>query len=298
MAPDARDQPWCSAPTALVESWTDSAPQHWQELSRGLAEAVLCLDFDGTLAPIVDDPDQAVVHPGVHDTLLALVPRVLAVAVVTGRPVEQALRLGELESVARELGGRGRIEVRGQYGAERWSSATGEVQTPEPPPELEQLRARLPELLREADLESAHLEDKGLALALHARRMSDPQGATAALRELLEPVAHELGLRVEPGRHVVELRAATADKGAAVDQLIADLRPRAVMFVGDDLGDVAGFDAVERFRAGNGVGLLVCSGSTEETGLVARSDLVVAGPEGVVALLRALAGGQAGPWGK
>jgi trehalose 6-phosphate phosphatase len=250
---------------------------------------VVCVDFDGTLAPIVEDPDQAVAHPGVRQALLDLTPRVLAVAVVTGRPVDQVLRLGGLESVADDLAGRGRIEVRGQYGAATWSSTTREVRAPDPPPELERLRERLPRLLGEAGLERAHVEDKGAALAVHARRMSDPEASTAALRELLAPVAEELGLRLEPGRSVVELRAAGGDKGDAVEQLVADLDPAALVFAGDDLGDVAGFEAVARFRDAGGAGLLVCSGSQEERELVARADVVVDGPAGVVALLSALA---------
>ena len=282
------------SPPERLGSWAEGAAPRWGALLGQLDRALICVDYDGTLAPIVDDPERAVAHPGVRQALLDLVPRVRAVAVVTGRPVEQVLRLGDLESVADELAGRGRIEVRGQYGAERWSSTTREVQTPDPPPELERLRERLPQLLGDAGLQDAHLEDKGLALALHARRMSDPEASTSALRELLAPVAHELGLRLEPGRAVVEVRASGGDKGEAVERLVADLDPAAVLFAGDDLGDVAGFEAVERFRDVGGTGLLVCSGSEEERELVARADVVVPGPQGVVALLAALAVGPGG----
>ena len=280
------------SPPDRLGSWAEGAASRWSALLGRLDRALICVDYDGTLAPIVEDPERAVAHPGVHQALLALVPQVRAVAVVTGRPVQQVLRLGDLESVADELAGRGRIEVRGQYGAERWSSTTREVQVPDPPPELERLRERLPQLLGDAGLQDAHLEDKGLALALHARRMPHPEAATSALRELLAPVAHELGLRLEPGRAVVEVRAWGGDKGEAVERLVADLDPAAVLFAGDDLGDVAGFEAVERFRDAGGAGLLVCSGSEEERELVSRADVVVPGPQGVVALLATLALGS------
>lgn len=285
VAPDAPDP----SPPEQLGAWAPGAASRWSALLERLDRSLVCVDFDGTLAPIVDDPELAVPHPGVRQALLDLVPRVRAVAVVTGRPVEQVLRLGDVDAVADALSGRGRIEVRGQYGAERWSSTTREVQTPDPPPELERLRERLPGLLDEAGLAQAHVEDKGLALAVHARRMPDPEAATASLRELLAPLARDLGLRLEPGRAVVELRATGGDKGDAVDGLVADLDPAAVLFAGDDLGDVAGFDAVDRFREAGGAGLLVCSGSEEECELVARADVVVDGPSGVVALLAALA---------
>jgi trehalose 6-phosphate phosphatase len=61
-----------------------------------------------------------------------------------------------------------------------------------------------------------------------------------------------------------------------------------VVFGGDDLGDLAAFDAVDELRASGLAGLLVCSGSTEEAALAERADLVVDGPAGVVALVRAL----------
>jgi trehalose 6-phosphate phosphatase len=66
--------------------------------------------------------------------------------------------------------------------------------------------------------------------------------------------------------------------------------------VGDDLGDLAAFAAVEQLRAEGVPGLLVCSGSTEVTALAERADLVVDGPEGVAALLSALAD-ELGPAG-
>ena len=90
---------------------------------------------------------------------------------------------------------------------------------------------------------------------------------------------------VEPGRMVVELRPAGADKGGAVRALVAALDPSVVLFVGDDLGDLAAFDAVDEARGEGRPGLLVCSGSEEVTELAGRADLVVDGPAGVVALL-------------
>jgi trehalose 6-phosphate phosphatase len=61
------------------------------------------------------------------------------------------------------------------------------------------------------------------------------------------------------------------------------------MFCGDDLGDVAAFDAVRALRGEGVPGLTVFSGSVEVTELAQRADLVVEGPDGVVALLSSLA---------
>ena len=56
------------------------------ELRAGAAEAALCFDFDGTLAPIVDDPDTAAALPGTAELLATLAGRYAAVALVSGRP--------------------------------------------------------------------------------------------------------------------------------------------------------------------------------------------------------------------
>lgn len=85
---------------------------------------------------------------------------------------------------------------------------------------------------------------------------------------------------------VLELRPPGMDKGHALDLFLAERAARSVMFVGDDLGDLPAFAAV---RASGLPGVAVCSGSAEVTELAARADLVVDGPDGVVALLAELA---------
>ena len=88
---------------------------------------------------------------------------------------------------------------------------------------------------------------------------------------------------------VIELRPPGADKGQALRELAARRRPSATLYCGDDLGDKPAFAAVRELRADGIPGLVVCSGSAEVTELADEADLVVDGPEGVVALLTALA---------
>jgi trehalose 6-phosphate phosphatase len=87
---------------------------------------------------------------------------------------------------------------------------------------------------------------------------------------------------------VLELRPAGSDKGGALRGLAEQSQPSAVMFTGDDLGDLAAFDAVDQLRTQGVPGLLVCSGSDEVGALAERADLVVDGPSGVVELVEAL----------
>ncbi|MGH3506735.1 MAG: trehalose-phosphatase [Nocardioidaceae bacterium] len=257
-------------------------------LERILAEprgTLAAFDYDGTLAPIVDDPGGAVPHPGVIAALGVLAAHVGQVAIVTGRPVDVAVSLGGL----REAPGLDNLVVMGHYGLERWDAATDRVTRPDQADGVGEVRARLPELLRSAGVPDAEIEDKGLSVAVHVRRLGDPVAAFDAVRGPLQALAERTGLDAEPGRFVVELRPPGMDKGQALAVLIEETRAGSVVFVGDDLGDLAAFDAVDRVRREGVGGLLVCSGSTEVTAVAERADVVVDGPGGVAAFIAALA---------
>jgi trehalose 6-phosphate phosphatase len=244
-------------------------------------QALIGLDFDGTLAPIVPDPGQARAHPGVRPVLERLAALVGRVAVITGRPAEVAVDYAGLQRLAG-------LTVLGHYGLERWED--GRLSAPPDSEAVETVRRRLPALLEAIGAApGTSVEDKGRSVAVHVRRTADPGAAFAQVEAPLRELAAEVGLVVEPGRMVLELRPPGADKGGALRTLVAEATPSAVVFIGDDLGDLAAFAAVDALRAEGVPGLLVCSGSTEETALAERADLVVDGPPGVVALLEALA---------
>ncbi|MEV4256813.1 trehalose-phosphatase, partial [Spirillospora sp. NPDC049652] len=133
------------------------------------------------------------------------------------------------------------------------------------------------------------VEDKGRALAVHTRRCAEPQVALDRLRGVMDALAERHGLVVEPGRFVLELRPPGMDKGVALREFVAEAgKPSMLLFAGDDLGDLAAFDAVDALRAEGVPGLKLCSGSAEVTALAERADLVVDGPDGVVAFLGTL----------
>ena len=246
--------------------------------------ALIGLDFDGTLAPIVADPERARAHPDALPALAALAPKVAAVAVITGRPAEVAVRNGGFADVP----GLEHLVVLGHYGAERWDAASGELSAPDPHPGVAAARAALPALLAEHE-DGTWIEDKGRAVAVHTRRAADPQAAFDALREPLTALASRHGLIVEPGRMVLELRPPGMDKGVALSEFAREIGAGSVLYAGDDLGDLPAYSAVDTLRTTGTPGLLVCSGSDEVTELSERADMVVQGPEGVVELLSALA---------
>jgi trehalose 6-phosphate phosphatase len=251
--------------------------------------AVVGLDFDGTLAPIVDDPADARIHPEAGSVLTELADVVRAVTVITGRPARQALALGDLDDVGNALGDSGKeLYLFGQYGNERWSSTSRRIVSPRPPRGLASYLGALPSLLRRLDAADAFVEEKGLAVAVHTRRLQDPAAAFGRLLPELEKLAGEHGLVVEPGRQVIEARAPGKDKGQVVRTVVEELSAGGFLFAGDDLGDLEAFDAVDALREEGLPTLLVCSGSDEQPALAERADLVVEGPDGVLEFLRKL----------
>ncbi|ROO90227.1 trehalose 6-phosphatase [Actinocorallia herbida] len=244
-------------------------------LLKAPGEALVALDFDGTLAPIVPDPTQARALPETAPVLRALAPKVRAIVIITGRPALLAVEYGGLADVPN-------LTVLGQYGLERWSA--GSLQTPPEHPGVAEARAKLPLLLAKAP-EGVSLEDKGHALAVHTRRAAEPEVALERLRSILEALAEKTGLAIEPGRLVLELRPPGMDKGKALTSFAEEVGAGSVLVAGDDLGDLAAFAAADALGL---PAVKVCSGSAEVAALAEQADVVVDGPAGVVALLAEL----------
>jgi trehalose 6-phosphate phosphatase len=243
--------------------------------------ALIGLDFDGTLAPIVDDPADA--RPGAHAAaaLIELAGRVGTLAVITGRPAAEVVRLGDLDAIKG-------ITVLGLYGSERWQD--GELTTPAASPAITRARNELPALLTASGAaEGSWIEDKGHALAVHTRPAADPQAAIDKLREPLTELAARLGLAAEPGRFVLELRPPGVDKGAALTELVRETKARSAIYCGDDVADLSAFDAVSTLRGEGVPGCTVASANAEAPRVAAAADLVVDGPDGIAAFLAGLA---------
>lgn len=236
-------------------------------------KTLLAFDFDGTLAPIVPRAQDARMLPAARDALARLTMHGLAVAIISGRPVRTLLELMGEEGRA-ALGG---ATLFGHYGAERVDAATGRYAGPDPDPgvalaraELEQLADRFP---------GSVVEDKGLSVAIHFRRAQAPDTAFASAGDAVREIAAGLGLTVEPGRLVWELRGPSVTKGDALRALVRELEPVNVAFAGDDLGDLPAFTALKATDAANACA--VVSGSPEVPQLQSRADVLCQGPAGV-----------------
>jgi trehalose 6-phosphate phosphatase len=269
----------------LPEPRTSAGVRALQAILSSPGDTVVGLDFDGTLAPIVDDPEEAYADRSAVTALGRLAERVRAVVIITGRPVRTAVRLGGFDSVP----GLGAMVVLGQYGVERWNADGDNYVLPPEPPEIVEVADELPALLAELGLGEARIEHKGRAIGVHTRTLPDPEAAFARLAEPVRALAESHGLCIEPGKQVWEIRAPGVDKGAALRSFVSEVGARQVIFAGDDLGDLPAFEAVRQLRDEGIEGLLVCSASYEEDALVKISDVILDGPTGVAAWLTTLA---------
>lgn len=247
------------------------------EFRPRLQGALIATDFDGTLSLLTRDPQDSRALDGAVEALTALAGLGADVAVITGRDARTVLRLGGLESVPG-------LTVAGMYGIETWIA--GELTTPDTPAEIDRLREHLPRVLEHGDPD-IWIEDKRLSLVVHARRAADPDAALAEVEAGVRELAEELALEVHPGSQVLELRLPGFDKAAALARL-AD-GSGAVLYLGDDLGDLPAFAQIERLRAAGTTARSVGVLTSGAAGVAEAVDVTVADPAGAVGLLSALA---------
>lgn len=243
-------------------------------LARGPSAVALYCDFDGSIAEIVADPDLSEPVPGALDALHALAGVLGVVAVVSGRPGQ--FLAARLELADRQSG----LRAFGHYGAEE-VEPDGTVVTASASREVTAIFATLADAARRV-APRALIEEKGTSLALHFRTAPESE---AALRALAVNAALHDGLQVRAGRMVLELVLPDApDKGAIVHRL--STAREVCCMIGDDVGDLAAFDALDTLESEGLAVLRVAVASSERPSeLVARADLVLAGPPATVSFL-------------
>lgn len=217
----------------------------------GARRPAVFLDYDGTLTPIVDRPEQAVLADGMRATLERLA-RVCKTAVVSGRALEDVRELVDVTGLyyagnhGLQISGPDETEVKHEKGREY----LGLIEKA-----CEKLEARL------GDIEGSLIENKKFSLSVHYRLVgdSDVPAIEEAVDELVES---EDGLRKHSGKKVFEIRPRIDwDKGKAVlwllDVLELDEAGAVPIYIGDDVTDEDAFRALRE----RGIGIRVLDGS-------------------------------------
>ncbi len=250
--------------------------------AQHIGEFGFFFDFDGTLSPIQGDPATVPLASGVREAIARLAAVARRVVIVSARPV--AFLCQRFGGLPLTLSGMYGLELGTPDGrlvtdpaAERWIPAVDEVTA-----------AARQELAPRGVL----VEPKRLSVALHYR--TAPQLA-GPVEEWARRRAEQTGLRVQPGRMVLELRPPIeSDKGTALRPLLSDLS--GAWYVGDDVADLRAFDVLaEREREVVGfvaIRAAVTNGSPVD-GLADAADFTVAGPDEVGELISAVAARRA-----
>lgn len=212
-----------------------------------MAAPGLCLgvDFDGTLAPIRDDPDASTLPQDVAESLERFATRPdVELAVVSGRALE------DLQS---------RVDVEGAILAGNHGLEIERDGEPSVLGEAERQRSVLRSVCTELDTELAavpgcHVEDKQLTLTVHYRQT--PEEYVAKVRDTVIDVAEREGLELTEGKAVLEIRPAVGrDKGTTMRRLEAETPSDwLTVFVGDDRTDEDAFRAIQPAGVGIHVG--------------------------------------------
>ncbi|MGI8809270.1 MAG: trehalose-phosphatase [Acidimicrobiales bacterium] len=196
--------------------------------------SILVVDFDGTVAPIVREPDDAYPLPEATGILNRLVAQLGCVAVVSGRTLAFLLdRLAECPGVV----------LAGNYGVERLVNGQPIVDDRVAPhlAAIQDAAGKAHELLPDLLVEVK----SGLSVTIHWRTRPELEGAAVAVAYEL---AQSLGLVAHPARKAVELRPPVEiDKGTVVAELCKGYAH--AVYAGDDQGDLPAFRMLRRLRA-------------------------------------------------
>ncbi len=223
-------------------SRVDSLVDRLLTLERPL---LVALDVDGTLAPIVRDPDRAAIPEQTLSTLAALAKTpMLEIALITGRDLSSLRRMEQLEGVWRAVEHGGLVLAPGQTPSRR-------ALTTEQREALGRFRQWV-----DTHAQDAFIEYKPQAIAVHVRGIAanDSDRANELLEEA-DALAESLGLHVRRGKAMREAEAAVHDKGCALHEIFERSGARSVFFAGDDVTDLPAID----FAAKHGVGAFVRS---------------------------------------
>jgi trehalose 6-phosphate phosphatase len=254
-----------------------SRPTAIEALAEDPSSSGLVLDFDGVLSPIVEDPTASAMPDHVAVILARLTGPLGLLAVISGRPVEF------LEDRVRVPG----VPLLGSYGIEQSWNGVRQVD-----PGAKKWMAQVSEASRVlgallAQSPGIRVEEKSVSVAVHWRQAPDHAVAGKEVRQVTARIAEEMGLRLEPGKLVEELRPPiNVDKGSAVSELLAAKRLTTFAYVGDDLGDIPALRAVHGPR---GYALVVDHGSETDPQVLDYADETFAGTEGFAAWLKKLA---------
>ncbi|TRZ94025.1 MAG: trehalose-phosphatase [Dehalococcoidia bacterium] len=259
----------------LFDAWTKLTPR-----LKAANHVLLLSDFDGTLIPIVDNPELAILPPETKNLLRTLAKnRRYTVGIVSGRALADLKSKVDVDSII--YAGNHGLEIEG-FGSDFLDPIAEEMR-----PFFLMLSQALSATLR--GIKGVFVENKGLTLSVHYRSVDDTEErrVTDAFSKVTDPLHITGRIRITQGKKVYEIRPPVDwDKGKAIAWLIAKCKESRgkggalPIYLGDDLTDEDGFKMIEK---NNGISIFVGG-----EGLQSVARYFLRSPEEVTELLKML----------
>lgn len=217
---------------------------------KGDKKFIVCLDYDGTLTPIVSDPTAAEL-PDDNREIITNLSNHAPVAVISGRDLQDLKSTIEIDSII--YAGSHGFDISGPDDLKMVHESEKEIT-----PALDEAENQLKEHLK--DIEGANIERKRFAIAVHYRNVEDNEVVQSVKNEVQKEADRQEILKTGSGKKIMELKPNIDwNKGYALNWLTKKMNWNTEkylrIYIGDDITDEDGFEALKE----DGIGILVGS---------------------------------------
>jgi trehalose 6-phosphate phosphatase len=219
-------------------------------------ETAVITDIDGTISEIVPRPDEAEVDQEMRLILVEIQKRYKLLAFITGRPVESARKMVDIED-ALYIGNHGMEYLQGNQ----------IILDPEAANYQSQIR-NIEEILKnKLDMDGIILENKRTSLAIHYRLIKNQQKAKTTILKIIKTINLSPDLAVFTGRKIIEIKPKTVNnKGTIITEIVKKYDIKQLIYAGDDTTDQDAFKIISKLNKNSftGISIVVLSDETPQ----------------------------------
>jgi trehalose 6-phosphate phosphatase len=219
-------------------------------------ETAIFTDIDGTISEIVPRPHEAEVDQEMRGILLEIQKRYKLLAFITGRSVENARNMVDIED-ALYIGNHGMEYLKGNQ----------VIIDPEAAHYQSQIRNIEEVLKNKLNMNGLILENKRISLAVHYRLIKEQEKAKATILKIINTLNLSPDLAVFPGRKIIEIKPTTGrNKGTIIREMVKKYGIKQLIYLGDDTTDQDAFKIIRELNKNSftGISIVVLSEETPQ----------------------------------
>lgn len=230
---------------------------------KGNRQLIVCLDYDGTMSPIVSDPDAAVL-PEENRKIINQLSKITSVVAISGRDLQDLKSKIEIDSII--YAGSHGFDITGPDNLKMVHECEKDIT-----PALDDAEKKLNEVLN--NIKGVKIERKKFAIAVHYRNVEEDELVGSVIHKVQKIADSQKILKTGGGKKIMELKPDIEwNKGYALtwlqNKMNWNLEKYFIIFIGDDLTDEDGFKSVKD----DGIGILVGSHGEESAATFALKD--------------------------